>query len=127
MRMTFLALAVAVPAALATGPASAAGLAGGAPAAAASSTTASYVHQVRRRVVVKRPRGRLVVVKPGRNVVVYRSWRHRPHYGRFVAGVTLGTILAVALANTTPVAPSPDVCWYWSNRAHTHGYWDYCY
>jgi hypothetical protein len=65
--------------------------------------------------------GRVVVVRP------WRPWRHRKHYGAIIAGVTLGTIIAVAAANAAPPPPSPDLCWYWSDRAHTHGYWDYCY
>ena len=56
----------------------------------------------------------------------YRPWRARDWYGAAIAGVILGTIITVA-ANTPPVAPSSELCWYWSNNARTQGYWDYCY
>lgn len=59
--------------------------------------------------------------------VYVRSWRRRPYYGNVVAGVALGTILGVAIAGAVPRAVSPDLCWYWTNPARTHGYWDYCY
>ena len=59
------------------------------------------------------------------NVIVrpVRPWVRRPYYGAVVAGVTLGTIIAVT---TIPPAPSSDVCWYWSNSSHTPIYWDHC-
>ena len=59
-----------------------------------------------------------VVVRP------YKAWVRRPYYGSVIAGVTLGTILAVT---AIPPAPAPNLCWYWSNQAHTRGYWHYCY
>ncbi|SRR5581483_1089778 len=61
---------------------------------------------------------KVVVVRP------YKAWVRKPYYGTFVAGVALGTILAV---NAIPPAPAPNLCWYWANPAHTRGYWDYCY
>lgn len=62
---------------------------------------------------------RTVVVRP------YKPWVRRPYYGAVVAGVAVGTVIAVATA-TPPPAPSPELCWYWSNSAQTRGYWDYC-
>jgi hypothetical protein len=59
-----------------------------------------------------------VVVRP------YKAWARKPYYGTWVAGVALGTILAV---NAIPPAPAPNLCWYWANPARTRGYWDYCY
>ena len=56
-------------------------------------------------------------------VAVVRPWTPRPYYGTVVAGVTLGTVI---YTTTVPAAPSPEVCWVWSNSAHTQGYWDYC-
>lgn len=61
---------------------------------------------------------KVVVARP------YRAWVRRPYYGTYVAGVALGTILAVT---SVPVAPAPNLCWYWANPAMTRGYWDYCY
>lgn len=69
--------------------------------------------------VYRGPRG----VYRGPRVYV-RPWRRRPYYGRVVAGVALGTVFA---ATVVPRAPASDLCWYWSNPAQTHGYWDYCY
>jgi hypothetical protein len=43
-----------------------------------------------------------------------------------VAGVALGTMIVVSAAGTVPPAPSPTLCWYWSDPAMMGGYWDYC-
>ncbi len=67
------------------------------------------------------PRTKAVVVRP------VRHWRHRPHYGNIYAGVALGTLLGVAAIGIAPVAPSPELCWYWSDPYMSRGYWDYCY
>lgn len=61
----------------------------------------------------------------GRPVVAVRRWRHRPHYGLIIGGVTLGTILAASAYALTP--PAPGLCWYWVDPTRTRGYWDYCY
>ena len=64
---------------------------------------------------------RVVVVRP------VRGWYRKPYYGNFVAGVALGTVLAVGAVGIAPIAPAPDLCWYWSDPAMINGYWDYCY
>ncbi len=56
--------------------------------------------------------------------VYVRGWNRRPYYGTAIAGVVLGTVIAAAAA---PRAPADNLCWYWTNPARTHGYWDYCY
>lgn len=100
----------------------------GAVNASKSTAAGSFVQQTaRKKVIVKRR-----VVRPRKRVVVKRyyytrSWRPRPHYGRIIAGVTLGTVLGVAIANAIPPRPAPNLCWYWTNKYHTKGYWDYCY
>jgi hypothetical protein len=76
-----------------------------------------------------RPIARPGVVRPGairRPVVVVRPWRPRPHYGRIIAGVALGTIIVAAVAGSIPAQPAPNVCWYWVSPSQTDGYWDYC-
>jgi hypothetical protein len=86
---------------------------------------------VRRHTTVRRgPEGRTVVRRSTtvrRTTVVrpVRPWVRRPYYGRVVAGVALGTVVAVA-ATTAPPAPASNLCWYWSNSSRTRGYWDYC-
>lgn len=72
-----------------------------------------------------------VNVKKNTNVNVtvnrpVRVWTPRPHYGAIVAGVTLGTIIVVSAVGVAPPAPSPTLCWYWSDPTMTGGYWDYC-
>jgi hypothetical protein len=67
--------------------------------------------------------GRRTTVVGRRHAVVVRHWVRRPYYGRVVAGVTLGTIIA---ATVVPTAPASDLCWYWTNSSETRGYWDYC-
>jgi len=72
----------------------------------------------------RRGRGHVYVgPRRGRGVYV-RGWNRRPYYGRVIAGVALGTIIAAAAA---PRAPADNLCWYWTNPARTNGYWDYCY
>ena len=55
-----------------------------------------------------------------------RRWVRRPYYGRIVGGVALGAVIAVTIAGTAPVAPAPNMCWYWSDQGYSQGYWDYC-
>lgn len=66
----------------------------------------------------------------GRNVVVIkrpvRGWVNRPYYGRYVGGVALGTIIAASVIGSAPVAPAPNMCWYWTDPSQSRGYWDYC-
>src|SRR5262249_35451392 len=57
----------------------------------------------------------------------HRPWVRRPYYGRIIAGVGLGTIIAVAAAGAVPARPAADLCWYWADPYRTRGYWDYCY
>jgi len=64
---------------------------------------------------------RVVVVRP------VRGWYRKPYYGNFVAGVALGTVLAVGAVGVAPIAPASNLCWYWSDPAMINGYWDYCY
>lgn len=51
---------------------------------------------------------------------------NRRHAGRVVAGVVLGTILGAGTVGRIPPRPDPDLCWYWSDRSMTAGYWHYC-
>jgi hypothetical protein len=71
-----------------------------------------------------------VNVNAGRrtNVVVrpVRVWAPRPYYGAIVGGVALGTMIAVSAAGAAPVAPAPNMCWFWVDSVQVQGYWDYC-
>ncbi len=64
------------------------------------------------------------VVRPGWG---YGGW-HRPGYGwrpggAIAAGAAIGFLTAAAAASA---APAPGLCWYYTNRARTAGFWDYC-
>jgi hypothetical protein len=65
---------------------------------------------------------RTVVVAPVRPVPAVRPW----YWGSVVAGVTIGTVITVAAVNSVPKAPSPELCWFWSDASKTRGYWSYC-
>jgi hypothetical protein len=73
-----------------------------------------------------RPGRHPVIVRPRPGVVVVRPWKHRKHFGRLVAGVAIGTVIAAAAAGAAPTPPAPNLCWYWTNPSKTNGYWDYC-
>jgi hypothetical protein len=68
--------------------------------------------------VARRP----VVVAPVRPVPVVRP----SYWGRVVAGVTIGTIIAATAVAMAPTPPSPELCWFWSDTSKTKGYWNYC-
>jgi len=55
-----------------------------------------------------------------------RPWAPRPYYGTIIAGVALGTVIAVAAVGVVPVRPAPNLCWYWADPYGNQGYWDYC-
>jgi hypothetical protein len=66
-------------------------------------------------------------VNINRNVNVHvrgvRPWVNRTWYGTAIAGVTLGTIIAVSAA---PAPPADNLCWFWTSSAEDQGYWDWC-
>jgi hypothetical protein len=76
---------------------------------------------------VRSPYGGAAAVGPNGGVAVrgaiYRPYVRAPYYGAVVAGVALGTVIAVS---APPPVPAPGLCWFWSNPAGTQGYWDYC-
>jgi hypothetical protein len=63
----------------------------------------------------------------GGRYVYARPWVYRPYYGRFVAGVALGTLVTVAVVGVVPPRPAPHLCWYWADPYMNRGYWDYCH
>jgi hypothetical protein len=68
----------------------------------------------------------IYVNEGGKNWYVKR-WNRKPYYGNVIAGVALGTLIGVTAAGMAPVAPAPNLCWYWTNPSRNQGYWDYCY
>lgn len=83
-------------------------------------TTVKRNVTVRRNVVNRNVVHRTVVVRP------YRAWVHRPYYGVLIGGVALGTIIVATTPRVVPVAPAPNLCWFWSDPEQINGYWDYC-
>lgn len=71
---------------------------------------------------------------PGHGVNIRREIRReirkdirQRYFGRLVAGVVLGAIINVRSAGRPPGAPpGADLCWVWSDRGMTRGYWYYC-
>jgi hypothetical protein len=70
-------------------------------------------------------RNRNVNVNRSTNVYVrgVRPWSSRAWYGTAIAGVTLGTILAVS---AVPPVPDDRLCWFWVDSSERSGYWDWC-
>jgi hypothetical protein len=81
--------------------------------------------------------GHNVVVNRNTNVVVgrgghgyYGGWR-RPYAwapgGAIAAGAAIGFMsAATAAAFATSAAPSPGMCWYYTDPFQTSGFWDVC-
>ena len=69
-------------------------------------------------------------VKVNRNVRVgvrpVRAWGARPYYGTIVGGVALGSLIVVSSMGVAPIAPAPNMCWFWTDPSQMSGYWDYC-
>lgn len=69
-------------------------------------------------------------VNVNRNVRVgvrpVRAWGARPYYGTIVGGVALGSLIVVSSMGVAPVAPAPNMCWFWTDSSQMSGYWDYC-
>jgi hypothetical protein len=61
------------------------------------------------------------------NRAYVREWNRKPYYGEFIGGVILGSIFAANGVGVVPLAPQPDLCWYWADPYMYRGYWDYCY
>ena len=55
-----------------------------------------------------------------------RGWAPRPYFGTVIGGIALGTIIAATAVGMAPVAPAPNMCWYWVDSSQVQGYWDYC-
>jgi hypothetical protein len=112
-------------------------ISGNARAARARGASVKRTTVARRGAVATRPVARRPAVNRNTNVNVRRTnvtvvarpvrvWSARPHYGTIVAGVALGAVIGVAVANAAPTAPAANLCWYWSDPSRTQGYWDYC-
>jgi hypothetical protein len=71
-----------------------------------------------------------VNVNVNRNVRVgvrpVRAWGARPYYGTIVGGVALGSLIVASSMGVAPVAPAPNMCWFWMDETQLGGYWDYC-
>jgi hypothetical protein len=83
-------------------------------------------------------RGRTAVVGPRGNVAVRSSaavrgggWARPGHYywprgGAIAAGAAIGMVTAATAAAWAGAAPSPGMCWYYTDPSRTQGFWDYC-
>lgn len=65
-------------------------------------------------------------VRVGVGVRPVRAWGARPYYGTVVGGVTLGSLIVASSMGVAPVAPAPNMCWFWMDDTQLGGYWDYC-
>jgi hypothetical protein len=58
--------------------------------------------------------------------VLVRPWAHRPYYGVAVNGAVLGDVTPVSAFGVPPSAPTPSLCWVWTDDSRQRGYYDYC-
>ncbi len=95
----------------------------------ASRTSVSHTN-VSRNTKVNVNRRTNVNVNVNRNVHVgvrpVRAWGARPYYGTIVGGVALGSLIVASSMGVAPVAPAPNMCWFWTDSSQMSGYWDYC-
>lgn len=81
-----------------------------------------------------RPPGAHRPGRPGvrpRPPIAHRPWARPRRYswrpgGAIAAGAALGFIAAANAARWGGRPPRPDLCWYYTNRARTRGFWDIC-
>jgi hypothetical protein len=88
----------------------------------------------RRQQAVHRPGRRPGAHRPGvrpRPPIAHRPWARPRRYswrpgGAIAAGAALGFIAAANAARWGGPPPRSDLCWYYTNRARTRGFWDIC-
>lgn len=49
-----------------------------------------------------------------------------PRGGAVAAGAAIGFVTAATAAAWAGSPPSSGMCWYYTNKSRTQGYWDYC-
>ena len=54
------------------------------------------------------------------------GWYRWPAGGAIAAGAALGFVTAAAAASYAGAAPSPGMCWYYTDPGRTQGFWDTC-
>ena len=74
-------------------------------------------------------RGGVYGVRPGYGY--YGGWARPGWYGwgpggAIAAGAAIGVIGAAAAASYAGAPPAPGLCWYYTTRARTQGFWDAC-
>lgn len=76
---------------------------------------------------VYRGRGRPAAVRhrPSRVVVVHPR-RHWNRGGAVAAGAAMGFIAGAAAVSLAGPAPRSGYCWFYTTRARTTGFWDWC-
>ena len=62
---------------------------------------------------------------------VHRPWVRPRRYswrpgGAIAAGAALGFVAAASAASWAGRPPSPDLCWYYTDRTRRRGFWDVC-
>ncbi len=60
------------------------------------------------------------------NIVVVHPRRHWNRGGAVAAGAAIGFIAGASAASWAGPPPRSGYCWYYTNRARTHGFWDWC-
>jgi hypothetical protein len=53
----------------------------------------------------------------------HRRWNRG---GAIAAGAAIGFIAGAAATSWAGPPPRSGYCWYYTNRARTHGFWDWC-
>ncbi|MCO5091636.1 hypothetical protein [Bosea sp. (in: a-proteobacteria)] len=82
------------------------------------------VHQRSRQTIHHRPQHNLH--RRSNNIVVVHPRRTWHPGGAIAAGAAIGFVAGAAASSWAGPPPRANYCWFYTNHARTHGFWDVC-